>query len=89
MTASQNDKLLLILVLLSLSLVLVVVSNNIYNILYPPLIAPVIDVKAVQERIQQAGLEPREADFYRVIEKDRRGNVAVIQTHSSGQRPQP
>jgi fumarylacetoacetate (FAA) hydrolase family protein len=69
----------IIILALAVCLVGLILANNIYNSLYPPLFtAPVIDVKRVLERIKQAGLTPVEARYYRVIEKDRRGNENEI-----------
>ena len=56
-----------------------VIGGNIYDSLYPPLFSgPVIDVEQVLKRIDKSGLEPTEARYYRVIEKDRQGNVEEI-----------
>ena len=78
--ALKRDDLLFIVVLaLALCLVGFVISGNIYNSLYPPLFTgPKINVEEVLKRIDEAKLTPTEARYYRVIEKDRQGNVVEI-----------
>ena len=78
--ALKRDDLLFIAVLtLALCLVGAIISDNIYDSLYPPLFTgPKINVEEVLKRIDDAKLTPTEARYYRVIEKDRQGNVEEI-----------
>jgi hypothetical protein len=77
--AKRNDLIFIVLLVLGVCLVGGILANNIYDSIYPPLFTgPVIDVKQVLKRIEQSGLTPTEARYYRVIEKDRQGNVKEI-----------
>jgi hypothetical protein len=77
--SKRNDLIFITVLVLAVCLVGLILVNNIYDSLYPPLFSgPVIDVAQVLERIDDAGLTPTEAKYYRVIEKDRQGNVKEV-----------
>jgi len=77
---SKDDKLFTLLLLVAVCLIAIILATNVYDSLYPPLFAgPTFNVEEVVKRIQKAGLTPREAMYYRIIQKDRRGRVKEIE----------
>ncbi len=75
----RDDLIFVAVLLLAVCLVGFIISGNIYDSLYPPLFSgPVIDVEQVLKRIDKSGLKPVEARYYRVIERDRQGNIREI-----------
>lgn len=59
-------------IVLTLALIFATVGLNLKNVLIPPSYGPAIDVKGVLRKIEEAGLEPREAMYYRIVEQKRR-----------------
>ncbi len=75
----RDDLIFVAVLVLAVCLVGFIIGNNLYDSLYPPLFTgPEIDVEQVLKQIDAAGLKPTEARHYRVIEKDRQGNVNEI-----------
>ncbi len=65
----KRDRPFLVMIAVTTILVAAVLLTNARNALHPELQgAPRIDVKKVIERIEEAGLEPMDARYYRVIE---------------------
>jgi hypothetical protein len=64
-----KDRTFLIMLVVTSVMIGAVFVHNSRNALHPELTGvPRIDVKRVVERIEKAGLEPREAMYYRVVE---------------------
>ena len=69
MSTRKIDKTFLVMLAVTIALVAAVFYNNSMNALHPERSGgPRIDVGRVVERIEKAGLEPREAMYYRVME---------------------
>lgn len=69
----NNNKILWGFLAVSLVLLLLILGQNVYDSIYPPVFfPPKIDVAKVKKRIKDAGLIPREALFYEIIEKNTR-----------------
>jgi len=77
----QADKLWLWgLVCLGLVLGVLVLGENVYRHLYPPLeVGPKIDVAEVRRKIAAAGIVPRAARHFRIIEIDRQGKISEVE----------
>lgn len=78
-TSKRDDLLFIVVLVLASCLVGLIVTGNIYDSLYPPLFTgPEINVEEVLRKIDDAGLTPTEARYYRVIERNRQGNVEEV-----------
>ncbi len=65
----RSGRLFSLLIAVTLALILATVGLNLKDALIPPSYGPRIDVKGVLRKIEEAGLEPREAMYYRVVEE--------------------
>jgi len=77
---SRDDRWFLVLWISTMSLALAILGTNIYDSFYPPLFRPPkIDIVQVKRRIKETGLIPREARYYRIIDKDSRGDIREVE----------
>lgn len=67
-----QSRLLAAMIAVTLVFIFATVGISLRDVLVPPSYGPRIDVKRVMRKIEEAGLEPREAMYYRVIEGKRR-----------------
>lgn len=70
--AGRESRLFFAIIAVTFVLIIATVGLNLKDVLTPPTYGPRIDVKKVLRKIEEAGLEPREAMYYRVVEEKRR-----------------
>lgn len=65
----RSDRSFVAMIVVTIAIIGAVFASNSRNALHPELhTAPRINVKKVVEKIEKAGLTPREAKYYRVLE---------------------
>ncbi len=72
MAGREGNRLFLVMIAVTLIVIFATVGLNLRDTLVPPSYGPKIDVRKVLKKIEDAGLEPREAMYYRVVEEKRR-----------------
>lgn len=72
MAGGERNKLFIVMIAVTLIVIFATVGINLRDTSIPPSYGPKIDVRRVLKKIEEAGLEPREAMYYRVVEEKRR-----------------